>query len=75
MTDDGALVQRQVRVRDEQVGVDLQLAAQPLAFRAGAVRRVERKGARLDLRQHRAVLRAGQVLGEMQVVPGASGLA
>ncbi len=49
--DDGAFVQRDVRVRDEQVGVDLQLAAQALAVRAGAVRGVEGEGARLDLRQ------------------------
>ena len=52
---------------DHPVGIDLQLVAQTLAIRAGAVRGVEGEGARLDLRQADAVLGAGQVFGKMQV--------
>jgi len=53
-----ALGNRERRVGDEQVGVDLLLGAEPGAARAGAVRRVEREDARLELRERDAVLRA-----------------
>ena len=57
-----ALVDRERRVGDEQVGVDLLLRAEPGAARAGAVRRVEGEDARLELRQADAVLGAGEAL-------------
>ena len=61
--DERALADRERRVRDEQVGVDLLLGAEARAARAGAVRRVEREDPRLELREPDAVLRAGEVLG------------
>ena len=57
-----ALLDREARVGDEQVGVDLELRAEPRAARAGAVRRVEREDARLQLGQRDAVLGAREVL-------------
>ena len=48
-----ALADRERRVGHEQVGVDLLLGAEARAARAGAVRRVEREDARLELRQSR----------------------
>ena len=59
-----AAVERDRAVRDEQVGVDLLLRAETRAARAGAVRRVEREDARLQLGQRDAVVRAGELLGE-----------
>ena len=64
---DGAFIKGAVRVRDQQIGIDFLLAAQPLAVRARAVRRIERKRAWLDFRQADAVNRAGQVFGVIQV--------
>ena len=58
-----ALVDREARVGNEQVGVDLLLRAEPGAARAGAVRRVEREDPRLELGQRDAVLGAGEPLG------------
>ncbi len=60
-------LQRPVGVGDDAVGVDLQFDAEALAVGAGAVRRVEGKGARLDLGDADAVLGAGEVLGEVDV--------
>ncbi len=55
--------QRQALVRHDQLGVDLQLGAEPGAGRAGAPRRVERERARLELVEGQVVVQAGQVLG------------
>ena len=66
--DERALLDRQARVGDEQVGVDLELRAEPGAPRTCAVRRVEGEDARLELRQRDAVLGAGEVLREEVVV-------
>ena len=60
--DERALADRERRVGDEQVGVDLLLRAEAVAARARAVRRVEREDPRLELRQPDAVLRAGEAL-------------
>ena len=51
--DERALADRERRVGDEQVGVDLLLRAEARAARAGAVRRVEREDPRLELGQRR----------------------
>ena len=63
-----ALADRERRVGHEQVGVDLLLRAEAGAARAGAVRRVEAEDARLELRQADAVLGAGEVLAEGELV-------
>ena len=63
-----ALADRERRVGHEQVGVDLLLGAEAGAARAGAVRRVEAEDARLELRQADAVLGAGEVLAEGELV-------
>ena len=63
-----ALADRERRVGHEQIGVDLLLRAEPGAARAGAVRRVEAEDARLELRQAGAVLGAGEVLAEGELV-------
>ena len=65
---DERLCERQRRVGDEQVRIDLLLRAEPGAARAGAVRRVEGEDARLELRQRDAVLRAREALGEGQLL-------
>ena len=59
---DRAVVQRQRRVRDDQLGVDLHLRAEPGAARAGAVRRVEREHPRLQLRHRGAAVEAHEAL-------------
>ena len=66
--DERALGDRERRIGDEQVGVDLLLRTEARAARAGAVRRVEREDARLELRQADAVLGAGELLGERQLL-------
>ncbi len=66
--DERALLDREARVGDEQVGVDLELRAEPRAARARAVRRVEGEDPRLELGQRDAVLGAGEVLREEVVV-------
>ena len=53
---------------DRQLGIELHLRAQAGAGRAGAVRAVEAKGARLDLRQADAALNAGETLAEETVL-------
>ncbi len=65
--DQCAVTQGFLRV-DHAIGVNFEFVAQPLAIRAGAMRGVEGEGARLDLRDADAMLRAGQVLGKVQVV-------
>ena len=59
-----ALLEREARVGDEQVGVDLELRAEAGAPRARAVRGVEREDARLELGEPDAVLGTGEVLAE-----------
>ena len=63
---EGAVGDRDRRVRDEHVRVDLELRAEPGAARAGAVRGVEREDARLQLWQRDAVLGTSEVLREEQ---------
>ena len=59
-----AVVDRERRIGDDEVRVDLLLRAEPRAARARAVRRVEREDARLQLRQRHAVIRTREVLRE-----------
>ena len=62
---DGAFAQRPVRVGHDELGVDFQFVADAGAGRAGAVRSVEREGARLDFAGAvRVAVGAGAVLGE-----------
>ena len=62
---DGVLVQRLVRIGNDQFGVDFQLVSDTRAFRAGAIRRVEGEGARFDLVEFQLMaVRAGAFLGE-----------
>ena len=62
---DGAFGEREVRVGDDEIGVDLFLDAQPDAFRAGAVRRVERERPGLEVVDgQRVAVGAGQLLGK-----------
>ncbi len=68
--DERALADRQRRVGDEQVGVDLEHRAEACTAGAGAVRRVEREDARLELGQRDAVLGAGEVLAEQHLLAG-----
>ncbi len=65
---DGALAQGGVLVRDDQLGVDVLLEAEPAAFRTGAERIVEREQPRLDLRNGEAGHRAGEFFGEDQAL-------
>ena len=51
-------------VRDHKIRIDLELAPQPGARRAGAMRVVERKVARRELLHREAVKGAGEVLAE-----------
>ena len=67
---DGALGQRQVAVRDDELGVDLEAGAEAVAGLAGAVGRVEREVARGQLLEGAVAVRAGQVLGEGEGVVG-----
>ena len=65
---DGAVVQRQVAVGDDELGVDLERRAEAVARRAGAVRRVEGEVARRRLLERAAVDGAHEVLAERQQV-------
>ena len=58
-------------VGDDQVGVDLELGAQPVAGRAGPVGRVEREVAGRGLLEGEPAERARQVLGERDELLGA----
>ena len=60
---DRALAQRQRRVGDDHHRVDLHLRPQAGAALARAVRRVEREDPRLELRDDRPVVGAGELLG------------
>ena len=60
---DRALGQRQVRIGDDQLGVDFHPGAQAGAVRAGPPGRVERERPRLELLERQVVVEAGQVLG------------
>ena len=61
---DRALGEGLLRVGDDELGVDLLAGAQAGADRAGAERRVEREGPRLELVDgQRVVVRAGQPFG------------
>jgi hypothetical protein len=61
---DRALGEGHARVGDDQLGVDLHARAEAGALGAGAERRVEREGPRLELLERQVVVEAGQVLGE-----------
>ena len=65
-----AVVDRERRVGNEQIRVDLLLRAEARAARAGAVRRVEGEDARLELGKRDAVLRAGEVLRVRRALAG-----
>ncbi len=62
--DERSFLDRKGRVRDEQVGVDLELGAEPRAARARSVGRVEGEDPRLELGERNAVLGAREVLRE-----------
>ena len=66
---DRPLADRQRRVGDDQLGVDLHLRAQPRAARAGAVRGVEGEDPRLELDEAGAVHRTGELLREGEDLP------
>ena len=66
---DGTLADRAARVREDEVGVDLEPAAEPGADRAGPVRGVEREVPRRRLLERAAVLRAGVALGVEPIGP------
>ena len=61
---DGTLVDRQVRVGDDQLGVDLEGGAQAVASLASSVGGVEGEVARRRLAEAGSALRAGEVLAE-----------
>jgi len=65
---DSPLGQGEVLVRDQQVGVQLQLHPQALAGRAGALGAVEGEQAGLQLGQADAAVGAGEVLAEQQIL-------
>src|SRR5690554_2926068 len=67
---DRALRYRQRVVGDDEVGVELLQEAEARAVGAGAVGRVERERARLELLEERAVLGAGELLAEELVDAG-----
>ena len=54
----------------DQVGVEIELGAEPVAGRAGAERVVEREQARLDLRDRKAGDRAGEFRREDRLLAG-----
>ena len=62
---------RQRVVGDDEVLVEDQFLAEPVAGRAGALRRVEREQPRLDLGDGEAGDRAGEFLGEDDAAGGA----
>ena len=67
---DGAFGERQRRVGDQQLLVDLELGAQTGAGRAGTERRVEGERPRLELVEGQVVVQAGEVLGEGALAVG-----
>ena len=69
---DRAAGERQVRVRDDALGIKELLEAQAVAGRAGAGRIVEREHARLERRYREAALRTGVAAGEQHRLPSAA---
>ena len=67
---EGALGEREVLVRDDELGVDLEAGAEAVAGLAGAVGRVEREVARRQLLEGAVPVGAGEVLGEGERVVG-----
>ncbi len=67
---DGALVDRQVGVGHDQLGVDLVAGAEAVAGLAGAVGRVEREVAGRQVLERHAARGAGEVLAEGERVLG-----
>ena len=63
---DRTLVQREVGVRHDELGVDLVAGAEAVARLARAVRRVEREVAGSELVERGAARRAGEVLAERE---------
>ena len=61
---DRAVVDREIVVGHEQLGVDLELRAEAVAGLARAVRRVEREVARRELLERQPAVHAREVLGE-----------
>ena len=61
---DGAVGERLRFVRHDALRIEIHHRAQPLTIRAGAVRRVERKGARRHLRHAQPAIDAGQLARE-----------
>ena len=66
---DRALGDAEVVVGDDQLRIDLEAGAEPVAALAGAVRRVEREVARRELLERQAAVRAGQMLREREHLP------
>jgi hypothetical protein len=66
---DRALLQRQILVGDDELGIEEHLGADAVAGRTGARGVVEREQPRLDLRIADAAGGAGELLGEGQIVP------
>ena len=64
---DRALVQRQIRVGNHQIGIDLEPGSDALTLRAGAMGTIEGKGSGLDLTQRDPVVNARELLGEEDV--------
>src|SRR6202011_4182582 len=62
-----AVGERLAFVRNDQIGIDLELAAEPGAGRTGAVGVVERKVARRELFHGEAVVGTGKILAEEQL--------
>jgi hypothetical protein len=65
---DGAVAQRQSGVRHDEIGVDRLLGAEPVAFRAGAERIVEREQPRFDFSDGEAGHRARELFGEEEAL-------
>ena len=63
-----ALLERERRVGDDQLGVDHPLEAEAVAALAGAVGRVEGEDPRLELGDRGAAAQAGELLGEHQML-------
>ncbi len=68
-----ALLERERRIGDDQLGVDDPLEAESVAALAGAVRRVEGEDPRLQLGDRGAAAEAGEALRKQQHSPLSSG--
>ena len=67
---DRALGEAAAGIVHDQIGVEIELGAEPVAGRAGAERVVERKQPRLDLRDRKAGDRAGEFRREDRLLAG-----